>query len=173
MLATWMLAPVIAASLATAAPQPVQLGVTPVLAPPVERSFPLAMGLTYGMPVAIGLAGGLLVLPFGDSPVRNVVLGPIGLACVGSLASGYMYAGDPWRGVLVTMGDFGVIIASMLVSAGVAVAVTGGGQQAGFIIALVGTPIVLGGLTAYEVWKMRDLHDLIERKNAEARQLRR
>jgi hypothetical protein len=153
--ATWMLAPVLAASVAAS--------------PPPEKSFPLAVGLTYGVPAACGLTGMLLTTALGESDLRYSLGPAIGLACVATLASGYVYAGDPGRGALVTLGDFGVMTGAMLVSGGVAVAITGGGQQAGFLLPLVGIPVVATSLVGYECWKMWDLKQVIERKNAEAR----
>ena len=156
----------------------VEMGWTSALArrrsdkePARELSFPLAAGLTYGAPLAVGFLGSS----------ANAILAPTGasqpiamftsVAFIGAFASGYIYAGEPVRGVLVTAGDLGVVTLATLAAAGIAVVIFGPGQSAGFGLPLVAIPVVGGAWVGYQVWKMHDLRTLIDAKNARARQL--
>lgn len=94
---------------------------------------------------------------------------PLGLLYVGSLASGYAYAGDPQRGAFVALGETAALTAAMAVSLGIAIALFGNGQSAGFGLPLIGTPIVGATWIGVNVWKMADLHAVVAQKNREAR----
>lgn len=157
---------------------PVTLGLTPVMARtssvaarPNELSFPLAAGLTYGMPLAVLGAGALIAFPLGavNQSAAMAVMVPVQILFLASFTSGYIYAGEPARGGWVLLGEYGVLAGSALVALGISALIFGGGQSAGFGYALIGGPIVLGSWIGYNVWKMRDLHEIIERKNREAR----
>jgi hypothetical protein len=156
---------------------PLMLGLTPVMAragaeaaKPQPLSFPLAAGLTYGMPLAVLGVGALIALPLGavNQGAAMAVLVPVQILFLASFTSGYIYAGEPARGGWVLLGEYGVLAGSALVAMGISVLLFGGGQSAGFGYALIGGPIVLGSWIGYNVWKMRDLHEIIERKNREA-----
>lgn len=157
---------------------PVTLGLTPVMArtagvaaKPQELSFTTAAALTYGMPLAVLGVGALLAVPLAavNQGAAMAVLVPVQILFLASFSSGYFYAGEPARGGWVLLGEYGVLAGSALVAMGISVLLFGGGQSAGFGYALIGGPIVLGSWIGYNVWKMRDLHEIIERKNREAR----
>lgn len=165
------------ASIEAPAAAPLMLGLTPVMAsaagaaaPREERNFAVAVGLTYLLPLAFLTAGALLVQPFANNQTAMLVVAvPFNLVALGALGSGYVYAGEPVRGALVALGEAGVLFGSLALTFGLAVLIFGPGQSAGFGGALIGGPIVLGSWVAYNVWKLHDLHEVIERKNRQSR----
>lgn len=164
------------ASIEAPAAAPLMLGLTPVMASAAgaaasreERNFAVAVGLTYLLPLAFLTAGALLVQPFANNQTAMLVVAvPFNLVALGALGSGYFYAGEPVRGALVALGEAGVLFGSLALSFGLAVLLFGPGQSAGFGGALIGGPIVLGSWVAFNVWKLHDLHEIIERKNRES-----
>jgi hypothetical protein len=173
------IAPVASAALTVEAPftvserpAAVSLGLTPVLASasaasagPEPLSLNTAAWLTYGSPWAIWMGGSLLLLPLAASPalmpIGQVLSIPIGLAGFLGIAGGYFYAGEPQRGLLVALGQFGIFAGGI----GANVLAFGPGQSAGFGIAMTG-PLILAALVGYNVWVGFDLDRLVKEKNA-------
>ena len=152
------------------------LGATPALAlspappPPQELDIGTAAALTYGLPLVISGAGALALSPLAGNPNLALALGvPIQLAALGSLASGYVYAGEPWRGATMLAAEGGVLMASSALSFGIAALLWGGGQSAGIGGALVAISVVGARWIGFNVYKMMDLNMIIEQKNRQRR----
>jgi hypothetical protein len=154
-------ASVLALSLSAAPPAFAALG-----GPPDERvdlpssptggaaSPALAAALTVAAPATLMGVGGLL----GGSPALAY---PFLLTGAFSMGAGHLYAGDPLRGALVSVGFPLVVTGAM----GLGQAIPGNVGWGGATNTVVGA--TLAGL-AYTVWASHDAYQTAERKNAEA-----
>lgn len=145
---------------------------TPALAAPPDAPpmavAPPAAAAPRDPWAAVGLsAAGPLVLS-----VATLTLGPRNPTAVPAmaallpvgLAGGYVYAGDPKRGVGVALGGYAVAGVSALAMAGLILA-TSSGQGAGFALGILpATAAVVGG-ALYTPWALADVHQTTVRLN--------
>ncbi|MBO9540192.1 hypothetical protein J7643_06330 [bacterium] len=100
--------------------------------------------------VALSAAGGSLLSPLG-------------------LGVGYLYAGDPMRGVMVGLGGLGTVslgvLAGVALSQAVVVGAQSGGESAGFAYVLVGLPVMALSLVGYYAWALVDVYHTTLRTN--------
>lgn len=126
---------------------------------PEPRSPGLAAALTGGLPLALGVLPDL-TLRAANVGSPTLVFGAIGVA---SLASGYVYAGDPWRGTLVVLGFPVVALVGALLGVGFN-QVIGGNGYGSVLYGGVGIGLAAVG---YDAWAAIDAYHTAERKNAE------
>jgi hypothetical protein len=127
--------------------------------PPAAPRDPwAAVGLSAAGPLALSVA----TLTLGP---RNPTAVPAMAALLpAGLAAGYVYAGDPKRGVGVALGGYAVAGASALAMAGLILA-TSRGQGAGFALGILpATAAVVGG-ALYTPWALADVHQTTVRLN--------
>lgn len=134
-------------------------------AQPVRKDPWLAAALSGLTGVAVGLTGGALV-PIGDpqAPRAHLANGLI-YASPFFLGAGQLYAGDPGRAALVSLGAPAVVGASALLGSAIGMA----NRAPGDTQPTLGYVIMFGGLAAittygFAVW---DAYATAERKNAE------
>lgn len=92
-----------------------------------------------------------------DAVNQTVVLGfPL------SFGAGYLYAGDPWRGLLVGLGGSAITVT------GFSYLSTRGTPQASINHSVIVVPLMILGLVGYGWWVARDVWEVTNKVNDEA-----
>lgn len=123
----------------------------------------VAVGLSAAAPVTLA-ATAVLVGPNNPSSLPLLAgLMPLGLS------AGYLYAGDPMRGLGVTLGGYGAAGVGALVLTGLVLASPASGQGKGFAMGVA--PFVGAGMGAlvYSGWALFDVYGTAERRNTNER----
>lgn len=113
-----------------------------------------AMGLSLGTPLVLGIGAA-------------AAFGPLALLAPLGLGAGYVYAGDPARGLWVGLGGSAAVLGGALASGLLSLLVdsnTTSGTALSFM--LVGT---LGSAVLYSYWAARDVMETTDRANEPAR----
>lgn len=102
----------------------------------------------------------------GLSAAGGTFLSPLGLGL------GYLYAGDPERGMWVGLGGFGTVtlgvLAGYALSQAIVPSARAGGESAGYAYAFVGVPVMALSLIGYYAWALVDVYRTTLRMNEAA-----